>query len=82
VKQQFLDSSSEMRIEDITPQNVLSISSSELSSLHRKVHQLYGMFKRTKTASTILTLKNKHDLISKELEKRKFPHFKSDLEEN
>lgn len=63
-----------MRLTDINEESIKKISNQELLSLHRRVHQLYILAKKKNNKKMLEFLKEKHSIISKEMEERGMKH--------
>lgn len=61
-----------MKFKDINKKSLREISNSELVSLHRRVHQVYGAAKKRGLSTNELT--RIHSLIVDEMEKRRLRH--------
>jgi hypothetical protein len=70
-----------MKIKQISSVNLQRSSTRELSSLHRRVHQLYTLAKRKHNKKVMGILKTKHRVIVNAMEKRGMKH-QSELLEN
>lgn len=73
-----------MKIDEISHKSLKQLSNIELSSLHRRIHQLIGVCKKRKTEKTqklLEKLKEVHEIVFKEMSRRKFKHSSDLLEE-
>lgn len=63
-----------MKIVDININSLSKVSDKELLNLHWRCHQLYISFKKKNNVKGMALLKSKHDIIVKEMKKRKMKH--------
>ena len=68
-----------MKLDEINKDSISKVSNVELSSLHRRLHQLFGSASRfskptEKTKNLLLKLKKIHVIVINEMSKRKFKH--------
>jgi hypothetical protein len=64
-----------MKLIDITSENITKISNQELVSLHRRIHQLYGVArKRNSNHKVIQKLVRYHSVIVREMKRRNLLH--------
>lgn len=64
-----------MKLTDVNEKTVKKITVTELFSLHRRVHQLYGVAKKRKPNKKLVdSLTQLHNILVKEIERRKYIH--------
>jgi len=72
-----------MKLNEINKEVISKVSNKELSSLHRRLHQMFGAASRfpkssEKIKSLLLKIEKVHEIVVNEMSKRKFKH-QSDL---
>lgn len=65
-----------MKLADINSKTIQKVSNSEISNLHRRIHQLFVLAKKRKSTKKeyILFLENVHEILSNEMSRRKMSH--------
>jgi len=64
-----------MKLDEITSQTISKVSNKELSSLHRRIHQIAGNVSKFKQSiDKLVKLEKVHSIVMNEMNKRKFKH--------